>query len=371
MQKKQIKKILGYINATLLISFIISIFVCIHLFKDDYITRKIIQEKPLTFSLVLYGTEKAMPERLDAFLITYERETDLLKVLYVNSDAVVFRKKARARSFKYSFFEQSQKDINLAFTNFYEDLFEMLENNVQPDFYINMSYETFFKIFNRNKEIKKLSLNTEFENRDIDCLHKHELFEAIIRSLNKQGIANINRMIKYYNKVDTNLSKKSILSLLLHFRINTNTLMFCDMPVKYTKTRVEPDKANIVSFIREVYNRETILKYDTTSKVLAEVFNASRKPRMAEKATWLLRENRIDVIDWKNYDIAYDKTIIKDNKGFFADAIKIKEALKTGKIIVSYNSKTYCDISVFVGKDCEIYDKLDKKNNKEVKNGEN
>jgi hypothetical protein len=95
--------------------------------------------------------------------------------------------------------------------------------------------------------------------------------------------------------------------------------------------------------------------------VLIDIKNASGKPRMAEKATWLLRKNKLDVLEWSNLCATYDKTLIKDYKGNFMQALRIAEILKIGKVMVSYNNRIYSDIGIFIGKDCVIHDNLDKK----------
>jgi hypothetical protein len=67
--------------------------------------------------ITLYGTEKFLPETLEIYYVYYERKSNLLKILSVNSDIVVFRKKATARSLGYSFFNTAKKDFNVALTN--------------------------------------------------------------------------------------------------------------------------------------------------------------------------------------------------------------------------------------------------------------
>jgi cyclopropane fatty-acyl-phospholipid synthase-like methyltransferase len=88
--------------------------------------------------------------------------------------------------------------------------------------------------------------------------------------------------------------------------------------------------------------------------MLIDVKNASKKPHIAEKAAWLLRENGFDVLDWSNFPADYDKTLIKDYKGNFTQALRIAKVLKVGRVIVSYDSKIYYDIDVFIGEDCAI-----------------
>ena len=371
--RPKVKKILKTLNSILIVSFLILLFVYIHMCKNDPLTKKILMGQPVKFAVLFYGTENFMSEKLDVFLVSYEKSSKLFKILSVNPDMVVFRKKERARSFKYSFTETAKKDVNLAVTNLYSDLFELTGNTFDADFYINMDYAQLAEIFAKNKKISALIKQDGFINRDEECVNKIEMLEQFVKLLNKNAIGNLSRLLKYHSKTETNLKKRTALNMIAYFRLINNSVMFCELPAKYAKTRIEPDKTNIADFMALVYYSDTPLTAESPRGGVIEVKNASRTPRMAEKATWLLRENKFDVLDWSNSVVAYEKTIIKDYKGKFADSLEIAGILKCGKIIVSYNANTYYNIGIFLGKDCQIYDKLDKnkKQNKEDKDDKN
>jgi hypothetical protein len=286
-----------------------------------------------------------------------------------------------AKSLKRSFFETAAKDVNLAAANCYMNVFGLVDNTFKSDFYLCADYETFFKIFSADDEIKRLIMKSNFENRDLQCLNQLEIFEQTLKSLNNEAFRNLSRLRKYYKSINTNLSKTAYFNFIMHFRFGRSVVMFADLPAKYLKTRVEPDKANISKFLSHVYYKQyknsSAKKnaaidspdghhYDTklnpfNASGSIEIKNASGKPRIAEKAAWLLRDKKFDVLEWSNYNLSYETTLIKDYKGDFAKAMKIAEILRSGKIIVSYDSQTFYSTCVFVGKDCEIYDKYDKK----------
>jgi hypothetical protein len=293
----------------------------------------------------------------------YDKRTNILKVLSVNTDIVVLKKREKARSLRTMFNENSKKDINVAIKKFYLDWHEITGNAAAADFYINTSFEMFDIAAGRNKKFKFILLKDNFENRDLESLNRLETVEYFMHLPSPA----IMKIYKNYDFFDTNIPKLSFMSSALRLKSLKPVLMFCEMPVKYTKTRVEFDKQGIEEFLNKIYYAVSV-PYTNTKDVLIDIKNASRKPRMAEKAAWLLRKNKLDVLEWSNLYTAYDKTLIKDYKGNFLQALRIAEILKTGKVIVSYNNRIYSDIDIFIGKDCVIHDNLDKK---EEQNGKN
>ena len=362
MRFKKIRKIILLAAASLiLVSLILCAVFYLNLSSKDEISKKIFSKEPLKAAVLLYGTEKFFPERLEAFLIYYERESSLLKIVSINPDMVFFDKRKVAKTFKKAFFDTAKKDAKDAVKDFYSNLFPIIGNSFEPDFYINADYETFLTIFESNPEIKSLMQKTDFQNRDLQCLNQLETAQAVTELLNNNIFKNALKLKKYYPQQNAALTKLAVFNLIVHFRFNNAKIMFCDLPVKYgARKRIEPDKENIEKFFSQAYYSftDTAIK-DCSGQI--EVRNASGKPRMAEKAAWLLREAKFDVLEWGNFNFLYEKTIIKEYKGNFGAALKMAEIMKCGKVIVSYNSQNLYSASVFTGQDCEIYDKLDKK----------
>ncbi|MCL2485457.1 MAG: LytR C-terminal domain-containing protein [Endomicrobia bacterium] len=360
----KIKKILKYVFVVCAICVIcagsaVYVYSASSKSKKDPITETLLNNKAVKFSMLLYGNEKILPGELDVFLVTYEKDGNLLKILSANTDIVVFRKTTKALSFKQSFNETSKKDLARAIKNLYADLFEMTGNTFTPDFYINMSYDDFLAFCGENEDLKKLVPKRNFVSRDAKLLNEIEIAEIFLNLIAKNPKPFIAEKNKKYELINTDLSKTAYKNLLLYNKKHKPRILFCDLPAKYTKRRAEPDKQNISDFLKNVYNRETNTEF-SDKVIITEVRNASGKPRMAEKAAWVLRDSKFDVREWGNSSLRYDKTLIKDYKGNFAEALKAKEALRCGKILISYNGQNYYNMSVFIGKDCEIYDKLDK-----------
>ncbi|MCL2145172.1 MAG: LytR C-terminal domain-containing protein [Endomicrobia bacterium] len=358
MQRKT-KKILIIVNFALIAVLFTVIFLFVYFSLTEPLTNKLTTDKPVKFMITFHGTEKFLPDTLEAYYVYYERKSNLLKILSVNTDIVVIRKKERARSFKYTFFKDAEKDLNAALTNFYQDVFEMTNNSFVPDYYVTASFESLLQTAGTNKDLHKFISEKSFTERDLQCLNQLEFAQAIMKTFKTRMLSNIKNIRKNYDLLDTNISKLAFINMIMYFKMYDAEIMFFDLPAKYTKTRVEPDKDNIVDLLYTIYYPLTDTdntKYDG----IIEIKNASGKPRMAEKAAWKLRENKFDVLEWSNHKTPYGTTLIKDYKGGYAASKEMSNILGCGKIIVSYDAKKSFSASVFIGEDCEIYDKLDK-----------
>jgi hypothetical protein len=361
-QIKKVIKISTLILLVLITAAVSAYIYCIN--RNDAVIKKLKEKDYVSFSVLLYGTEKIFPGRLDVYTVLYDKKTNILKVLSVNTDVIVLKKREKSTSLKTMFNENSKKDMNSAIKKFYMDLREIIGNAAAADFYINTSFEVFDIMAGQNNKFKFILLKDNFENRDLESLNRLETVEYFMHLTS----LTIMKIYKNYDFFDTNIPNLSFVLSALRLKFLNPVLMFCEMPVKYTKTRVEHDKQNIEEFLNKVYYSD-IVSHTNAKDVLIDIKNASRKPRMAEKATWLLRKNNLDVLEWSNnFCTCYDKTLIKDYKGNFLQSLKIAEILKTGKVIISYNNRVYSDISIFIGKDCAIHDNLDKK---EEQNGKN
>jgi hypothetical protein len=349
MRFKKSKKIAVFLAVSFIIISIFS-FAAFYakLCLKDEISKKIFSDKPIKCALLLRAQD-----RLESFLIYYERKSNLLKIISINTDMVFFDKKKIARNLKKAFFDAEKKDAKTASENFYLNLFSAIDNSFEPDFYIGADYGTLLKIFASMPELNALLSQTEFQNRDLQCLSQIEAAEIIVNLLNNRAFSNILKLNKHYPAKGAGITKLAALNFILHFRFNNARVMFCDLPVKYVKKRIEPDKENIEKFFSQVYYSFTDIR-NTDIKGQLEVRNASGKPRVAEKAAWLLRDAKFDVLEWSNFDLHYEKTVIKEYRGSFGAALKAAEILKCGKIITSYSSQNFFASSIFVGRDCQI-----------------
>ncbi len=299
-----IKKIIKISTIILLVLITAAVSAYIYIYKNDAVAKKLKEKDYVSFSVLLYGTEKILPGRLDVYTVLYDKRANILKVFSVNTDAVVLNKREKPRSLKTIFNEISKKDINAAIKKFYMDLHEIIGNAAATDFYINTSFEMLDIAVWQNKKFKFILLKDNFENGDLESLNRIETAEYFMHLTSPA----IMKICKNYDFFDTNILKLSFVSSVLRLKSLNPALMFCEMPVKYTKTRVEYDKQNIEEFLNKVYYAD-IVPYTKVKGVLIDIKNASRKPRMAEKVAWLLRKNKFDVLGWSNNLYAvYDKT---------------------------------------------------------------
>jgi hypothetical protein len=244
-----IKKIIKISTFILLILITATVSAYIYIDKNDAVAKKLKEKDCISFSVLLYGTEKIFPGRLDVYTALYDKRTNILKVLSVNTDAAVLKKREKSRSLKMIFNENSKKDINAAIKKFYLDLHEIIGIASAADFYINTNFEIFDIAAGRNKKNKFILLKDNFENSDLESLNRLETVEYFMQ-LTSPTIMKIYRNCSFF---DTNISKLSFVSLALKLKSLKPILMFCEMPVKHTKTRVEHNKQNIEEFLNKIY----------------------------------------------------------------------------------------------------------------------
>jgi hypothetical protein len=336
------------------ILFLICIVTSYVFYKTSFIVKKIKDNDNISCSVLLYSKGSVLHDRLDCYQVIYSKNDNCLKVLSINTDMVLLSKHKKAKSLKVLFYEDFDKGLDYSIENFYINLNEILKDYRVSDFYINMSFESFLFMM-IDKDLNHMLLEDNFLNKDLKLLNNLNLLEHILKLMPFKTI----NIFKRYSLINTNISKMSFLSLVAKFTIKKPLIMFCELPVKPTKVRLEPDVQNMKEFLNKIYYIDNDSNYNNRNCFI-DVKNASGKPRMAQRVTWLLRENKFDVLDWSNFNIVYKETLIKDFKGNFKKCLGIYKILKTGKILVSYNNKVYYDISVFVGQDCDIYDNFDK-----------
>ncbi|MDR1418704.1 MAG: LytR C-terminal domain-containing protein [Endomicrobium sp.] len=308
----------------------------------------------LSCSILLYDIKDVFPDTLECYQVIYDKNTNYLKILSINTDIVLLKKYKKAKSLKALFREDLNKGLDSSIENFYLNLQEAIKSYKKSDFYIHMSFESFLSIMADNN-LKAMVLKDDFLDKDLKLLNNLDFVERTLKFMPFKAL----NIIKKYNLIDTNISKISCLNLIVKLKIQKPLIMFCELPVNYVKARVEPDTQNIDEFLSNTYYDNNNFEHDNRN-CFVDVRNASGKTRMAQKVTWLLRENKFDVLDWSNSNKVYEKTLIKSFNGNFKKCLDISKILNAGKILVSYNNKVYYNISIFVGQDCIVYDNFDK-----------
>jgi hypothetical protein len=313
-------------------------------FMECNVAKKIKEKGNISFSFLIYGTQKLFPKKMEAWTALYEPKNKIAKIISINVDAVILSRTEKARSLKENFNLDFEKDKNFAIKNFYSNLKATVGNAADTDFFIHIDFETFNKIFSS----EKMSMFSKYENVE----NKLEIVETFFRSMNLMSF----KFLLNYKLFDTNIERNSFFLGFFKLFTAVKMKMFCEMPIKNNRQRVEPDKENIEKFLQEVYFKDFSLQTEEQAKV--EIKNASSLRNAAKKATWLLRDNneynKFDIIDYGNSKMIYNKSIVVDRRGYFKQSLSIASILKTNKILVLYDANNYCDITVFVGKDFKL-----------------
>ncbi|MDR0822215.1 MAG: LytR C-terminal domain-containing protein [Endomicrobium sp.] len=338
------------LNIAVISAFALFALVFIYSYMTNNLAKDLFSKKPIIFSVLIYGNQAAFSGRLDSFIVYYERQTNILKILSINTDAVVVKRKVKARSFKEAFNTSLKKSKEAAFKTFYEDLEDVFDNQINIDYFVHTDYETISKMLAGNKKFKDLLSAGAFLSRSDETIHQLKFSQNILDMLKNRSAVSISKILSNYAYFDTNISRFSFINLALYLKFKDIEIMFCDMPVKKISQRIEPLKQDISEFIKTVFFAPTDLKLKNKEGFIS-VENASQKQRVAYYTALLLRDNGFDVLDWANSASVYDETIIKEYKGDYAFALALKRVLKCGQIIVSYNSQTYYNAAVVIGKD--------------------
>ena len=162
-----------------------------------------------------------------------------------------------------------------------------------------------------------------------------------------------------YNKnivINTNFELKDLFLLYSYFLNEDKVIKYADFPTVNKRKRTEIDedsRTKIVDFFENDY-----LKSDKYLRV--EVLNTTNKSRLAIKAVDKIRENDFDVVDWGSSSKKYEFTTVFDFVNDYEKIKDIKNVLGCGEIIFRPKVGSLIDVSVLLGQDCSIYDKLDR-----------
>jgi LCP family protein required for cell wall assembly len=187
-------------------------------------------------------------------------------------------------------------------------------------------------------------------------LRQQYFFKAILDRLkNPMVLATIPKIVYTVAKdIKTNLKTWDILVCLLEARhFSQKNLRLAQLPGASAGNYWKIDQENTQGLLEKIFpeNGDGIVSQGPQIKV--EVWNASGRPRVAEKVAWLLRKQGFDVMDYGNFATRQKKTLIKDLTGNLRAAQKISECLDCGEVVTRYDAKRLIDVSVILGEDCQ------------------
>lgn len=323
-----------------------------------------------------FNTQKEMnilyilktPDRVNFFAVRYDSFDKFIKVCFIDENISVpfsSSKNKKLKSLKDIFFEiEDAKRISIAKT----EIEKIFNNNIKFDYYIFFDDKFLNKVVTIFSKEKNLQKNTEMLSVIYSGSDRYNADLAAIKILN--GIyGNINRwniisLLKSFYKKDfvlrTNFRLKDLLLSYASILDENKTFKYADVPVITKRDVLRVDSVGVAKIIDFFLNDK--YKYDNEN-LRIEILNTTNKSRLAIKAVNKLRENGFDVFDWGAGSKKYNFTIIFDFADNYGKAAEIKKILNCGEIVFKPEERDYTDISVQLGEDCNIYDKLDRNGN--------
>ncbi|PKN01191.1 MAG: hypothetical protein CVU77_06290 [Elusimicrobia bacterium HGW-Elusimicrobia-1] len=149
---------------------------------------------------------------------------------------------------------------------------------------------------------------------------------------------------------NTNIGLWGVSSLMFEFRsFDTANIRFFTLPGKFYSYYWQYDPQSAEEQIFRVIG--THAPRQTT--YLADVWNASGKPGAARAARDALIKSGFNVIEWGNYSVYQQRTVIKNMCEEVSAGLVARNALGCGDIINRYDAARNVDVSVIIGEDYE------------------
>ncbi|MDR0401611.1 MAG: LytR C-terminal domain-containing protein, partial [Endomicrobium sp.] len=279
----------------------------------------------ISFTVLLYDDRinETFDKQLNAYIFLYDRSTNLLKILCINSNVVFLSKNRKIESLKKSFNKDLEEDVNSAINNFNFNLASIIGNIAITDFYIGASFRKLDIAMNMNKKNNSIILKNNLINNDndIEFLNCFEIIDCILHLIPSKFINIINN----YDFFDTNISDSSFLLFFLRLLFLRPIVVFYEIPIKYSNNckivKIRLDNENFLKFLNNACSCDYNFHINK-NELFINVRNASKIPMAAKKVSQILRKNNFDVLDWGNFFKKYNKTLIKDYKGNLMHALK-------------------------------------------------
>ncbi len=194
----------------------------------------------------------------------------------------------------------------------------------------------FIRYRGKGSDIKRISRQQKFISQWVKSIKKPVL---MIKSP---------KIVKHFlEKTDTNISVWGMISLFVELRdFNPSRIRFFTLPGRFYGNYWLCDRdemSNIFSIVNAPRKE--------TSPYLVEVWNASGYGGAARAARDALIRSGFNVVEWGNYSIRQEKTIIKNLSSDINPAIVVQSLLGCGDIINKYESNRAVDLSIIIGKD--------------------
>jgi hypothetical protein len=305
----------------------------------------------IIFSVLLYDLDGTFLNRLEMYIILYDKKNNILKILPVNTDIIIDKLEGtliKQKSIRDIFnTDLINSDSNVAIHNFYINLYKII-GNIKIDFFINLDFNALNDIvYKKNNKESIFKNNFYCTDDNVNFLIRSDIIDVILNFISLK----IFNAYKIYCLFNTNIKKYFFILIYYKMKFFKPNIVFYDFTIKYSKGQIKPNIKNIKKILDNMYLITDINKNVNIKNITIDIKNASCKHNIAKNVAFFLRTNGFDVLDWGNSNIVYDKTLIKNHNGKFENAFKIFKILKIGKIFVSQDINIYQNITIFIGKD--------------------
>ncbi|MFC1501183.1 LCP family protein [Elusimicrobiota bacterium] len=340
--------------------------------------------------VIVTETKNSLTRCDTSFFISYSPEKRFLNIIslpkkarFKINDKVIFVNKTFADNFKNS------KNIHSASLDLRNTLEQVFQNKLAIPYYlqiersnierlinsfggINIVIENPIDLYDENKGLY-YRLNAGKHRMNGEQLLKYLSYKDKIPDVSlvlKQQLFFKSFLIKSRNPFFLTIYPKFIFDLLKYATTNLSLWDFFvlsaelkDLDFKnirltqipgYDKGRnINIDIKSTIELLDKIflYNKSASFQ---GPKVRVEVWNASGEDGLAQKVTWMLRENGYDVVEWGNFSVIQNKTLVKDLSGDLRTAQELADFLNCGEIITRFDSNRFADVSIILGKDCDI-----------------
>lgn len=348
----------------ILVFFVFLIIASSVLYYISDLSKYITGGKTINTLIVIEGNKETYPGILKFFLCQYNPETKRIRILFINENISILQRKSKTRTLKELFYAEKENN-RIDFIQ--KEICKLLNNTIDMDYYIysnTNSLNSFLKLFN-DTDINKLcgkdffediSNNTNYLNNIVINM---KIIKYMIVNFNRSMLVDVIKLLKNKNiEIVSNLKLIDCVQIGRILRgINIKDVVFIDIPVVSRRNRIEIDSVSFDKVI-EILNGNFI--FENTGKVNLKVLNASNKSRLADKAVNMLRQNSFDVFYWGNESQKNNFTIVIDMINNHEKSSQIVDVLGCGEVLVVPSPKPFADMTVLLGNDCNLYDKLDK-----------
>ena len=293
-------------------------------------------------------------------LLRYFPNINKLNILFINDNITIIQKKIKSRTLNDSYYLQKENKIEFI----KGEIGKIFTSSLIIDKYISLDVtdlNNFINIFNENLSLDEYK-NNLFDDEDylVKIICNIKFIKNIINKMNVRTFLKIIKVLENSGDiVKTDIHSIDINPLKIYFALKRiKDICFIDIPTIEKRKRIEINE-NFIDQTQKMFLDEKVYSKNDEN-IRLKVLNASKKPRMAIKAVDELRNNSFDIFEWGSYNKYYDYTMIVNLTDNVLISQKVLDVLKCGEILYRFDKKPFEDITVILGGDCNIYDKIDR-----------